>query len=302
MTNIDINPVFLKALERDFQDVQRTPAGSPQRKAAIENVAKKAAAAGLDAQRVDTLKKYLEQPGKMAELIVTTIDSLAKKKSENLIDLQRQWSNAFMRQGDAVANMAGLARTIATIASLFGAKDFADMLNAKADEELAKAEIQYARGRDKMKQDVGTSSVIIEAIKETADRLENGELVALTQRLTHKVADGKPVTIENISTSGAAPTESSQAPASAKSTGISWKQFKENMASVGINAKAQQQMETIFDKGAKFEPGTKQDRIDGGLEVEKLLAGIKKTDALTAPQKDALYKKLNLYAPEPSPS
>jgi len=129
------NMEMLKAAFVGLQNVK--PGDKKAMAAAVKVLQKSLLAIGVSEKEAEALAKLVSEPGETAHLAVTTMMNLAQKNGDQLIELKKKWADAFMRQGDSIAGIASAARAIATIASFFGAEDFAVMLNTKADEQMS---------------------------------------------------------------------------------------------------------------------------------------------------------------------
>lgn len=278
---------------------------SPEdRRAQAQRVLKSRKASGLAEKQIQAASRVIEQPGEIGALAAKSIIALQEKNAQLVLELQKQWSDAYAKQGNSIAGIAAAARAIGAIAAFFGFHDFQDALNKEADIQMAKADVMFAQARTKMHEDTGFSDDMGRAGEQaigvaTSEAVFKGMARALNKSDEADVTD--PYVRARPPAAAKEPAGKAAEPQAGRKTqsdrGITLEEFKQSLVEMGVKPGAVTRITASFVKDGKISPAGEKGVVDTPVEKQALSNHL---NSLTAEQQAQLRHKLNLPAPQPA--
>lgn len=261
---------------------------------------------GLTDKQVEALSKIILQPGELGALAAKSIVTLQEKNAQLVLELQKQWSDAYAKQGNSIAGIAAAARAIGAIAAFFGFHDFQDALNKEADIQMAKADEMFVQARAKMHEDTGFSADMGRAgtqairvatsgavFKGTADSVKKSDQADVPNPYNND-DEARPAAAKEPAGKAAKPQAGRK---TQSERGITLEEFRQSLVEMGVEPGAVKRITASFVKDGKISPAGEKGVVDTPVEKQALSNNLK---GLTAEQQEQLRQKLNLPAPQPA--
>lgn len=258
---------------------------------------------GLTDKQVDALSKIISQPGELGALAAKSIVALQEKNAQQVLELQREWANAYVGQGKSIAGIAAAARAIGAIAAFFGFHEFQDMLNKEADIQMAKADEMFVQARAKMQEDTGFAADMGHAGAQaigvaTSPAVFKGTEAAVRESdgadVPDPYDDGSPAAAKEPAGKAAKPQPGRK---TQSDRGITLEEFRQSLVEMGVDAGTVQRITASFVKDGKISPAGEKGVVDTPVEKQALSNHL---NSLTPEQQAQLRQKLNLPAPQPA--
>lgn len=257
---------------------------------------------GLTDKQVEALSKIISQPSELGALAAKSIVTLQERNAQQVLELQREWANAYVGQGKSIAGIAAAARAIGAIAAFFGFHEFQDMLNKEADVQMAKADEMFAQARAKMEEDTGFSADMGRAGTQAIGVATSGAVfkgTAAAVRKSDQADVPNPYNVDEAPPAAAKePAGKAAKPKAGRKTqserGITLEEFRQSLVEMGVESGAVRRITASFVKDGKISPAGEEGVVDTPVEKQALSNHLK---GLTAGQQAQLRQKLNLPAP-----